>query len=109
MIDLTVSDDPKVYTAIFTPTDELNEGAAGNSGAAIRVLAVTYKDSAGNTGAVDSDLSTPTSIDTLAPNVTNTNAAYISASNSLAQQQRKLYDRFERQTGLDAPVMDHHT
>ena len=77
------SADPKVYTAIFTPTDGLNEGAAGNSGAAIRVPAVTYKDSAGNTGAVDSDLSTPTSIDTLAPNVTNTNAAYISASNSL--------------------------
>ncbi len=83
LIDLKVSDDPKVYTAIFTPKDKLNEGAAGNSGAAIRVLAVTYKDSAGNTGAFDSDLSTPTSIDTLAPNVTNTNAAYISASNSL--------------------------
>ena len=80
---LTGSADPKVYTAIFTPIDGLNEGAAGNSGAAIRVPAVTYKDSAGNTGAVDSDLSTPTSIDTLAPNVTNTNAAYISASNSL--------------------------
>ena len=75
--------DPKVYTATFTPTVGLNEGAAGNSGAAIRVLAATYKDPAGNAGAGDSDLSTPTSIDTLAPNVTNTNAAYISASNSL--------------------------
>ena len=80
---LTASADPKVYTATFTPTVGLNEGAAGNSGAAIRVLAATYKDPAGNAGAGDSDLSTPTSIDTLAPNVTNTNAAYISASNSL--------------------------
>jgi Ca2+-binding RTX toxin-like protein len=56
---LTVSADPKVYTATFTPT-------AGSSGtASIAVASGSYTDTAGNSGAGGS--SAPISFDSLAP------------------------------------------
>ncbi len=59
---LTVTGDPKVYTATFTPTANLASGSAS-----ITVAASTYTDLAGNNGGAGT---TPTiTIDTLAPTV----------------------------------------
>jgi Ca2+-binding RTX toxin-like protein len=64
---LVVSSDPKVYTAIFTPT-------AGSSGtASISVAAGSYSDAAGNSGAGGS--SAPISFDTLAPTLAISSSA----------------------------------
>ena len=58
--DLSVTSDPKVYTAIFTPDANL---AAG--GASISVAAATYTDAAGNKGGADTAIDL--GIDTLPP------------------------------------------